>query len=64
MSIPHEYIEEVVRRNDIVDVVGSYVEKVGCTVACARSIMKRRPLSTSTRTPRAFIALAAVRAAT
>ena len=26
MSIPHEYIEEVVRRNDIVDVVGSYVQ--------------------------------------
>ena len=26
MSIPHEYIEEVVRRNDIVDVVSSYVQ--------------------------------------
>ena len=26
MSIPHEYIEEVVRRNDVVDVVGSYVQ--------------------------------------
>lgn len=24
--IPHEYVEEVVRRNDIVDVVGSYVQ--------------------------------------
>ena len=24
--IPHEYIEEVVRRNDITDVVGSYVQ--------------------------------------
>ena len=26
MSIPHEYIEEVVRRNDITDVVSSYVQ--------------------------------------
>ena len=26
MGIPHEYIEEVVRRNDIADVVGSYVQ--------------------------------------
>ena len=24
--IPHEYVEEVVRRNDITDVVGSYVQ--------------------------------------
>ena len=24
--IPHEYIEELVRRSDVVDVVGSYVQ--------------------------------------
>ena len=52
--IPHEYIEELTRRTDIVELVGSYVQ------------LKRKgrpPRSTSIRTPRASIALAAVQAA-
>ena len=48
--IPHEYIEELTRRTDIVELVGSYVQL-------------KPPRSTSIRIPRASIALAAVQAA-
>ena len=45
--IPHEYVQEVVRRNDIADVVGQYVQLRAAGGApargCAPSTTKRRP---------------------
>ena len=64
--IPHEYIEELTRRTDIVELVGGYVQlsgRAGSTAVCVPSTARRPPRSTSIRTPRASIALAAVQAA-
>ena len=64
--IPHEYIAELTRRTDIVELVGSYVQlkrKGRLTAVCVPSTARRPPRSTSIRTPRASIALAAVQAA-
>ena len=60
--IPHEYIEELTRRTDIVELVGGYVQ-LKRTAVCVPSTARRPPRSTSIRTPRASIALAAVQAA-
>ena len=60
--ISHEYVEELVRRSDIVDVVGNYVQlkRKGRLYGglCPFHNERRRP-STSIRKPRAFTALAA-----
>ena len=64
--IPHEYIEEVVRRNDITDVVGSYVQlkrKGRLYGGLCPFHSEKRPRFMSTPTPRAFTALAAARRA-
>ena len=64
--IPQEYIQEVVRRNDIEEVIGQYVQlrRRGRTATglCPFHNEKRRP-SSFTRIPRAFTASAAVRRA-
>ncbi len=55
--IPQEYIQEVVRRNDIEEIIGQYVQlrRRGRTATglCPFHNEKRRP-SLSIRTPRAF----------
>lgn len=64
--IPHEYIEELTRRTDIVELVGSYVQlkrKGRLYGGLCPFHSEKRPHSTSTRTPRAFTALAAAQAA-
>lgn len=64
--IPHEYIEELTRRTDIVELVGSYVQlkrKGRLYGGLCPFHSEKTPRSTSIRTPRASIALAAVQAA-
>ena len=59
--IPHEYVEEVVRRNDITDVVASYVQlrhRGRTHTGLAPSTAKRHPPLWSTRRPRASTASA------
>ena len=53
--IPHEYVEELVRRSDIVDVVGSYVQ----LKHKGRLYGGLCPFHNETPRPRAFTALAA-----
>ena len=64
--IPQSYIEELVQRNDMVDVAQSYVQlrRRALTRAFARFTAKRRPRLWCTPRRRAFTALAAARGAT
>ena len=62
--IPQEYIQEVVRRNDIEEVVGQYVKlrRTGRTMTGLCPFHNEKtPSLWYIRTPRAFTALAAAR---
>ena len=66
MAFSPAFLDELVARNPIEDVVGQYVSltrRAATCSACVHSTLKRRPLSPLLRTRGSTIALAATRAA-